>query len=124
MTSYTIHSSENRFFLARLFRSASRVNLTLLQHCFGLAKSARGVKAFSSLFSQKKETIRGKNYVKFLIDFMTLVALLLIFARMCSKWNNNIGSKDPCGNRLFALRGLVTSFFENKSYMILPSKNA
>lgn len=43
-----------------------------------------GVKAFSSLFSQKKETIRGKNCVKFLIDFMTLVTLLLIFARMCS----------------------------------------
>ena len=30
----------------------------------------------------------------------------------------------PAGNRPFALRGHVTSFFyENESYMILPSKN-
>ena len=59
MTSYTIHSSENRFFLARLFRSASRVNLTLLQHCFGLAKSALGRKSvFIVVFTEKRDHSR------------------------------------------------------------------
>ena len=54
-----------------------------------------------------------------------------------SKSNNlkkkNLDTTKPCCgeqilpvpwlNRLFALRGHVTSFFENERYMILPSKN-
>ena len=50
--------------------------------------------------------------------YMYFVVLVDYFAVCCEK------KISPAGNRPFALRGHVTSFFyENESYMILPSKN-
>ena len=51
--------------------------------------------------------------------YMYFVVLVDYFAVCCEK-----KKVSPAGNRPFALRGHVTSFFyENESYMILPSKN-